>query len=218
MEKPQKTSRLERLKPLLRPWPVYLLAIAVVGGTVYMVRNRAEGQADPVLPPAVKLEQNIEIQFGEVIMQGRQKGVQRWVITAPKVSLSRDGRYTTFDPDPTGKFYNLKDWQATEEKPSEKNRELNWKAKRAEFDSFTEDLSIEGSAVLTTDAGDVIKTERVEYKSRAKQVLMPKPVDIDMKDGTEITANELSANTDAEVLELKGKVDFTTNVNPEAKL
>lgn len=218
MEKPQKTSRLERLKPLLRPWPVYLLAIAVVGGTIYMVRNRAEGQADPVLPPAVKLEQNIEIQFGEVIMQGRQKGVQRWVITAPKVSLSRDGRYTTFDPDPTGKFYNLKDWQATPEKPSEKNRELNWKAKRAEFDSFTEDLSIEGSAVLTTDAGDVIKTERVEYKSRAKQVLMPKPVDIDMKDGTAITANELSANTDAEVLELKGKVDFTTNVNAEAKL
>lgn len=214
----KKKNRGDRLKLILRPWPVYLIMVGVVVGTMYMVRTREAGTADPVLPAAVTLEQNIEIQFQDVIMQGRQKGVQRWVITSPKVSLSRDGRYTYFEPDPKGKFFNLKDWNQTEGTPSDKVRSLDWKAKKAEYDSFTEDLKINGDAVITTDTKDVIKTETVEYSSRQKQVKMPKPVDIRTKDGTTITGDEMIANTDAEVMELRGRVTLETPTKDEVKL
>jgi LPS export ABC transporter protein LptC len=208
------------LKGWLKPWPIYLLAIAVVGGTVYFTRaQRAAGVADPVLPASVQLQQNIEIQFSDVIMQGRQKGVQRWTITSPKVSLSKDSRFTYFEPKPKGEFYNLKDWnQAEGAPPSDKNRSLTWTADKAQFDSFTEDLMIEGNAVIVTDTKDTIRTEKVEYKSRAKAVSMPKPVKIETTTGTKIKADSLEANTDAEVFELKGHVDLVTSVNDEEKL
>lgn len=205
----------------MRAWPIYLITIGVIGATMYFVRHRASsGIAETILPPSVTLEQNIEIQFQDVVMQGRQKGVQRWVITSPKVSLSRDGRYTYFEPKPAGSFLNLKDWNAKEGEPDRnaRTRSLVWKADKAQFDSFTEDLEITGKAVITTDTKDVIKTERVEYKSRQKQVFMPKHVDITMKDGTTISADELRANSEAEVMELKGRVDLLTNVNDEEKL
>lgn len=221
MDQPQKT-KLSPLKTWLRPWPVYVLAIAVTAGTFYMVRTREAGTADPVLPATISLEQNIEIQFQDVIMQGRQKGVQRWVIDSPKVALSRDGRYTYFEPNPKGKFFNLKDWEADEAASGasdpERMRSMDWTADKAQFDSFTEDLEIEGNAVITTDEKDVIKTERVEYKARQKEVIMPKPVDIKTNDGTTITADGLTANTDAEVFELKGNVDLVTTANEEDSL
>ena len=222
-EQKKKSGRLGlnlNLKGWLRPWPIYLLAIAVVGGGVYYTRQqRAAGVADPFLPPSVQLQQNIEIQFSDVVMQGRQKGVQRWAITSPKVALSKDGRFTYFEPDPKGEFYHLKDWNQPEgAPPSDKNRSMTWTANKAQFDSFTEDLVIEGKAVITTDTKDTIHTDKVEYKSRAKLVNMPKPVKIETAQGTKVTADSMEANTDAEVFELKGHVDFVTSVNDEEKL
>jgi LPS export ABC transporter protein LptC len=203
----------------LRAWPIYLVAAAVVAGTYYVTRQRQQaGQADPLLPAVVELKQNIEIEFGDVTMQGRQKGIQRWVITSPKVALSKDGRYTYFDPDPTGRFLNLKDFRAKDDEPEQKVKSMDWKSDKARFDSFTEDLEMEGHAVITTEDKDVIKTERVEYKSRTKRVYMPKPVVIKMKDNTDIKADALEANTEAEVFELKGHVDFKTEVGGEEKL
>lgn len=221
MEEQKTKSRRGGLKiwPWLKPWPIYLIAIAVVGGGIYFTRQqRQAGVADPFLPPSVQLQQNIEIQFGEVIMQGRQKGVQRWTISSEKVALSKDGRFTYFEPKPKGEFYNLKDWSAAEGKPSDKNRSLVWTADKAQFDSFTEDLLIEGKAVITTDTKDTIHTDKVEYKSRAKMVYMPKPVKIETTAGTKVTADQLEANADAEVFELKGHVDLVTPVNDEEKL
>ncbi|MDB5095835.1 MAG: hypothetical protein JWM80_256 [Cyanobacteria bacterium RYN_339] len=208
----------------LRAWPVYLLAVAAAGGTYYFVTHRQAGQGDTVLPPSVKLESNIEIEFGDVTMQGRQKGIQRWMIQAPKVKLSKDGRYTYFEPRPNGNFVNLKDWNKTDEaasapaQPDAKTRTLNWVADKARFDSFTEDLNIDGHALVTTDEHDVIKTESINYKSRTKAIEMPKPVDISMKKGTTMKADSLTANSDAEVMELKGHVVLDTKVNEEEKL
>lgn len=206
-----------RLPPLpgwVRSWPAWAGALLTVGLVVLVVRNRPADVADPFLPQPVKLEENIEIQFGEVTMQGRQHGVPRWAIVAPKVSLSRDGRYTVFEPDPKGKFMNLKDWNASEDAaspaPEASPRSLVWQAKRAEFDGFTEDLVIEGQAVFTTDKQDVIKTERVEYRSREQRVAMPKPVDIKTADGATITADSLEADAEAERMELKGHVVLDT--------
>ena len=56
--------------------------------------------------------------------------------------LEPDSRYTYFEPNPKGKFYNLKDWNQAEGKPSDKVRSMDWEAKKAEYDSFTEDLEI----------------------------------------------------------------------------
>lgn len=215
-------SRLPALPRWLRAWPVYVIAVAVVGGTYYFVTHRQAGQGDTVLPASVKLESNIEVQFGDVVMQGRQKGIQRWTIEAPNVKLSKDGRYTYFEPHPKGTFINLKDWNAPDAQPSgqpdQKTRSLNWQADKAQFDSYTEDLAIDGHSVVTTDDNDVIKTEHIDYKSRTKAVEMPKPVDITQKNGTKMKADQLTANSDAEVLELKGHVVLDTKVNDEEKL
>lgn len=243
-QKPKRRFAGVKLKPWLRPWPIYLLAIAVVGGGVYFTRQHHEaGNADPLLPANVQLQQNIDIQFGDVIMQGRQKGVQRWTITSPKVLLSKDGRFTYFEPNPKGAFYNLKDWEKPEEAspppppgpgairlavpspvpsgspdPNAKNRSMQWTAKKASFDSFTEDLIIEGNAVVTTDTKDTIHTEKVEYKSRSKYVYMPKKVKIETAKGTKLTGDSLKANADAEVFEVTGHVDLITKVNEDNKL
>jgi hypothetical protein len=239
-QKPKRRPAGVKLKPWLRPWPIYVLTLAVVGGGVYFTRQHHEsGHADPLLPANVQLQQNIEIQFGDVIMQGRQKGIQRWTITSPKVALSKDGRLTYFEPNPKGAFYNLKDWNKPEEPspppglspasvpspvptgspdPNEKNRSMQWTAKKAQFDSFTEDLVIEGNAVITTDTKDVIHTDKVEYKSRSKYVYMPKPVKIETSKGTKLTGDSLKANADAEVFEITGHVDLTTKVNEDNKL
>jgi hypothetical protein len=72
--------------------------------------------------------------------------------------------------------------------------------------------------VLHTDDKDVIKTEKLLYKARTKKVLMPEKVDIKMVDGTEARADSLEANSDAEVFELKGHVDFRANAQDEEKL
>jgi hypothetical protein len=235
-QKPKRRFAGVKLKPWLRPWPIYLIALAVVGGGVYFTRAQREaGHADPILPANVQLQQNIEVQFGEVIMQGRQKGIQRWTITSPKVALSKDSRFTYFEPNPKGAFYNLKNWEASEQpspppavspvapaspgpSPDEKNRSMQWTAKKAQFDSFTEDLVIEGNAVITTDTKDVIHTDKVEYKSRSKYVYMPKPVKIETAKGTKLTGDSLKANADAEVFEITGHVDLTTKVNEDNKL
>lgn len=204
-----------RMPGWLRPWPVYLGAIAVVLVAVLMARHRAPQSVDPLLPAAISLKPDIEVQFGDVVMEGRDKGVQRWAITAPKVSLSRDGRYTYFDPDPKGRFFNLKDWSAPENQQDNKMRSLVWTGDRAQFDGFTHDLSIDGHVVITTDVGDVIKTAHLDYNSVQKQVQLPKPVNVAMKDGTTVTADSLKANTGAQVLEMQGHVDLLTNVNEE---
>lgn len=95
---------------------------------------------------------------------------------------------------------------------------MDWVADKARYDSFTEDLEMDGHAVITTDDKDIIKTERVEYKSRTKRVAMPKPVVIDMHDNTDIKADSLDADTEAEVFELKGHVDFKAEVKGDDKL
>ncbi|MEB3285516.1 MAG: LPS export ABC transporter periplasmic protein LptC [Candidatus Sericytochromatia bacterium] len=203
----------------LSAWPVYLILVVVVAITIYVTRTRQQaGLADPLLPAAIQLEQNIEVKFTDVTMQGRQKGIQRWIIEAPIVSLSRDGRYTHFEPNPKGRFLNLKDWRSDEASGTTKVRSLDWTAKRAQFDSFSEDLEMNENVVLHTDDNDVIKTQKLLYKARTKKVLMPEKVDIKMTDGTEAVADSLEANSDAEVFELKGNVDFRAKAQDEEKL
>ncbi|HEY9722131.1 MAG TPA: LPS export ABC transporter periplasmic protein LptC [Oscillatoriaceae cyanobacterium] len=223
MDAPQ-DSRLKRLFPKLaawrvpawlRPWPIYLGAVAIVIIAVQMARHRAPHTADPLLPGTITLKPDIEVQFGDVIMEGREQGVKRWVITAPKVGLSRDGRYTYFDPHPKGRFFNLKDWSAQDNQQSDKMRSLVWQGDHAQYDSFTHDLAIDGHVIITTDVGDVIKTEHVDYNAIQKQVQLPKPVTVAMKDATDVKADTLKANTGAQVLEMQGHVDLLTNVNKE---
>ncbi|MEB3330106.1 MAG: LPS export ABC transporter periplasmic protein LptC [Candidatus Sericytochromatia bacterium] len=204
----------------LRALPVVLLLVAVVGAAVGVTRarQRAGLAADAVLPVTIQLASNVEVKFSDVTMQGRQKGVQRWLISAPTVSLSKDSRYTYFEPQPRGRFLNLKDWKARDEAPPDKVRSLDWRADRAQFDSFSDDLEMTGSVVITTDDKDVIKTEKMTYRARTKRVEMPKKVEIKMTDGTEARADSLEANSDAEVFELKGHVDFKAPTGEEEKL
>ncbi|MEB3223600.1 MAG: LPS export ABC transporter periplasmic protein LptC [Candidatus Sericytochromatia bacterium] len=200
--------------------PVLALLVGVIVAAVWVTRARKEAglAADSVLPVTIQLASNVEVKFSDVTMQGRQKGVQRWMIVAPTVSLSKDSRYTYFEPKPKGRFLNLKDWRAREEAPSDKVRSLDWQADRAQFDSFSDDLEMAGHVVITTDDKDVIKTDKMTYKSRTKRVQMPGKVHIKMTDGTEARADSLEANSDAEVFELKGHVDFKAPTGDEEKL
>lgn len=204
-----------KLPIMPRQLPVGLALVPVVlivGGLIYastqITKARRAGgqQADSLLPAPVKLEEDIEVRFEQVHMTGRERGIDRWEMEGPKVRLSKDGRFTFFDGKPHGSFFHLKDWQAKADQPATRTRSLTWVGDQARYDAFDEQLDITGHAVITTDAKDTIRTERIEFRQRTKQIDMPKPVAIAMVDGTKVTSLAMSANTEAEVFEFKGKV------------
>lgn len=196
----------------LPPWTAVLPVLVVVGGLIYVnqhlgrVRQSAGERADALLPDPVKLEENIEVRFEEVAMTGRERGFKRWDMFGPKVRLSNDGKFTYFDEKPHGSFYHLKDWKAKADQPATRTRSLVWAGDSARYDAFEEVLSIFGHAHLVTDEEDTIDTAEMTYRQRTKDIEMPKPVAIAMKDGTRVTSESMTANAEAEVFEFKGKV------------
>lgn len=200
-------------KPKQLPkWVAVLPVIAIIGGLAYAsvqvgkARRAGGQQSDALFPAPVKLEEDIEVRFEDVRMAGRERGLDRWDLEGPRVRLSKDGRFTFFDEKPHGNFYHLKDWQAKQDQPATRTRSLVWRGDQARYDAFDEVLLINGHAHVVTDGKDTIETERMEYSQRTKQIEMPKPVKIAMADGTKVTCDAMTANTEGEVFEFKGKV------------
>jgi hypothetical protein len=217
---------LNKLPPITRAWPIYLVAVLVVGATYYWRTYRPSiFTKDSILPEPVKLEQNIDVRFSDVVMQGRQKGVQRWAVTADRVILSRDGRYTYFEPNPKGKVFNLKDWNTPEsESPNptastgSKVKSMNWVAQKATFDQQENRLVLTKKVVLTTEDQDIMKTDELIYETEKKKLRFPKKTVLYKKDGTILKGDKMDVDVGSEVLEVSGNVDLLTNANGDSAL
>jgi len=205
------------LANLKRTWPVYVTLAGVLAGGSWWLSGQDPVQS-PILPAAaVKMEPHIELLFTGVQMQGREKGTVRWTITADQVSSSQNQQFVYFDEKPRGTFYNLKNWDAAAE-ASASNRKVDWVAKKAEYDSLSEAMTIQGDAVFTTDEQDVIKTDEVFYSARLKEVRMPKPVELVSHNGTTIKADRATADIEIEAVDLNGNVELTSPLNSQEGL
>jgi len=204
--------------PRVGAWPIYLLLVVVCVVTWYTISRRPPGTPDAILPPTVQLTQNIDIQFADVVMQGREKGHKRWTIESKTVKLSQDSRFTYFESRPKGRFFNLKDWKSEQPDNSESRRTVDWESDKATYDTVTEGLTMEGNVVIVTDDRDRITTARLEYQSREKRLMMPQKTLIVTNDKTRIRADAIEANTEAEVFELKGHVHVSTDLEEGDRL
>lgn len=201
---------------LKRTWPVYVVLVLVVGaGSWYL--KRMPTVANSVLPQVmVKMEPHIELQFQEVTMQGREKGTVRWRISAKQVSASQNQQYIYFEKDPKGSFFNLKDWNPKEGEPT-KNKSLDWTADRAEYDSLMDEMTITGSASFVTEDQDHLTTDELRYKAKQHQVTMPKPVQLKTRDQLVLRAQEASADTQMESVQLHGNVELISPLKDQEK-
>lgn len=201
---------------LRKTWGMWLALIAIaVLGTWHL--SRQPHVQNPILPAAaVKMEPHIELQFLDVAMQGREKGTVRWRIEAPLVSASQNQQYIYFEKDPHGSFYNLKDWSPRDGAPP-RNRTVDWKAKKAEYDSLMEAMTITGSASFTTQEHDVLATETVVYRTRDHQIVMDDPVVLKTHAGMILRAHEASADTEMEQLQLAGNVELISPLKGQEK-
>ena len=220
----------------VRVWRVLLIFLLIVLGGLYLLKKQDGKAINPFLPAAVRMQPQIELQFNEVVMQGRQKGTKRWNIWAKQVQISQDQQYVYFENHPKGSFYNLKDWSASASttttavpamvpptinapvpgypavpSPSPsyytgKVRTADWTANRAEYDTYAESLKLQGNAVLVTDEKDELKTELLEYRTRQNSVAIPKKMTFLSHDKSRIAADQASADIKLEKLDLKGKV------------
>lgn len=105
------------IRAFLRNWKVFLVFLLILAGGVYALRQQKGQAMNPFLPAPVRMQPQIELQFNQVVMQGRQKGVKRWNIWSKQVQISQDQQFVYFENRPHGSFYNLKDWAATESAP-----------------------------------------------------------------------------------------------------
>lgn len=200
-------------------WAILALGVAVVAGTTTYMRQKNISRTNLVPDTKVQMEPHLELKFDEVVMRGRDKGTARWEIRVPEMTVSQNQRVVYFNDHPKGKFLNLKEWD--ENKPPEKkrNREVDWVADTAQYDNDFQELSIKGKAVFTTDEKDVLKTEQVVYRQRENIVLVPTPFKLETHDRKmQIQADQATADTKLEVLEMAGRVQIDSRLSESDKL
>ncbi|MBI6545230.1 MAG: hypothetical protein HY692_00460 [Cyanobacteria bacterium NC_groundwater_1444_Ag_S-0.65um_54_12] len=194
-----------------------LLLTVVIGGTWYL--RRRDLPRNPILPDiAVKMDPYLELQFGDVVVRGRDKGTARWEIKATEMTVSQNQRIVYFKNKPEGKFLNLKDWN---DKPPEqlRNRTVEWQADSAQYDNEFAELRIAGHARFKTDEQDLMTTDQVVYRKRDHLVIIPTPVKL-VSQGKKLVlkADQATADTQLEVLELSGHAQIDSAITSEGKL
>ncbi|MEB3299873.1 MAG: hypothetical protein VKO21_10360 [Candidatus Sericytochromatia bacterium] len=198
-------------------------AAVIIGPCIWWLR-RPEIPRNALLKPVeTVMRPEIELQFEQVEVRGRDKGLARWEITVPEMTAGQNQRVIHFVGKPRGRFVNLKDWKADATatlppgttvvgptpKPvaSPKIRSLRWTAREAEYDNDYEELTIRGDATFTTDDKDTLRTEEARYKVREHRLVLPRRIQLRTRDGKlRVGADRASADTQLEVLELAGQV------------
>ncbi|MBM3270956.1 MAG: hypothetical protein FJZ01_25265 [Candidatus Sericytochromatia bacterium] len=197
---------------------IVILLVAVVGGTTYYLRQKNLTRTNLVPSTKVEMEPHMELKFEDIVMRGKEKGTSRWEIRVPVMSVSQNQRVVYFEDHPKGKFLNLKDWSDKPE-AQKKNRTVDWHADRAEYDNDFQELSIKGNAYFETDEKDILETEHVVYKQRANLVVVPTPFEMVTHDKKlRMRADQATADTKLEVLEMSGRVQIDSKVGESEKL
>lgn len=202
------------LANLKKTWPVLAVLVLVVGAGSWYLKQQPTVQS-PILPTAMaKMEPHIELAFNEVTMQGREKGTVRWRITAKEVKASQNQQYIYFEKNPRGSFYNVKDWRQQEGEPA-KNQTVDWTADKAEYDSLMDEMTMTGSASFVTENQDRLTTDHVRYRAKLHKVLMEKPMELRTKDQLVMRAQEATADTQLENVQLFGNVELISPLKGE---
>lgn len=201
---------------LRKSWPVYLALVLILVLGTWQLSQQPTVQ-NPILPAGmVKMEPHIELQFQNVSMQGREKGTVRWRIEAAQVSASQNQQYIYFEKSPHGSFYNLKDWNPKEGTPPQ-NKSVDWTANRAEYDSLMDQMIISGSASFVTENQDHMTSDHVLYLARQHSVQMDKPVELTTNDKMILRAQQATADTQMERVELGGNVELISPLKNQEK-
>lgn len=202
------------LANLKKTWPVLAVLVLVVGAGSWYLKQQPTVQS-PILPTAMtKMEPHIELAFNDVTMQGREKGTVRWRITAKEVKASQNQQYIYFEKNPKGSFYNVKDFRQQEGEPA-KNQTVDWTANKAEYDSLMDEMTMTGSASFVTENQDRLTTDHVRYRAKLHKVLMEKPMELRTKDQLVMRAQEATADTQLENVQLFGNVELISPLKGE---
>ena len=220
---PQNMTFLQRLwatRPRGRAsWAILVLGVAVVAGTTTYLRQKNLSRTNLVPNTKVAMEPHLELKFDEVVMRGRDKGTPRWEIRVPEMTVSQNQRVVYFNDHPKGQFLNLKDWDENKPADKKKNRSVDWVADSAQYDNDFQELSIKGKAVFTTDEQDVLKTELLVYRQRENLMILPTAFKLDSHDQKlSMKADQATADTKLEVLEMAGRVQIDSKVSESDKL
>ncbi|MEB3188336.1 MAG: hypothetical protein VKP72_12955 [bacterium] len=205
----------------LRRVGITLAVGAVVGGGMWFLRNQPQ-VASPVLPgDPPRLEPQIETAFDHVVLQGRDQGTLRWRIEADHVTSSQNQQFITFERNPHGVFFNLRDWKdrpedealrppgATPEPVSpDRTRQVRWRSQRAEYDSMLEEMTMTGTASFTVPEGDRLVADRVVYRVRRHQMVAEPAMRLWTRDHMRLQAHRATVDTEIEQVELAGAVDL----------
>ena len=203
----------------LRMGSVTVGFLLVLGGGTWFLQRQPR-VTSPILPAGVpRLEPQIETEFAQVVLQGRDQGTLRWRIEAERVTSSQNQQFITFERHPRGTFYNLKDWKAEDSGPlsfpgatptpvsPDQTRQVRWHSDRAEYDSMLEEMTMTGTASFTTPEGDRLTSDRVQYRVRRHQMQADAAVRLETRDHMRLQAHRATVDTEIEQVEMSGAVD-----------
>lgn len=215
---------MERIKNFFKILFTYGLIVALFAvGIFWLFKNPIYNPIGPQMQPPVS---QIDLKFKDVMVRGRKNGIAYWSLNAKTVESERGTSRVFFKDNPTGEFYNLKDWSKkletdnTANSPQkERNRTFTWSSESAECNIDTEDLVLKNKVRIKTDDNDTVETDELIWLNTQEKVISDKRTKIlSSKGSPEINADHLEGNVKLDFLDLKGHVEIITDITEEQQL
>lgn len=216
---------MDRIKAFLKVIFTYGLVVGLFAfGIFWLFKNPIYNPIGPQMQPPVS---QIDVKFKDVVVRGRKNGIAYWSLKAKTVESERGTSRVFFKDNPTGEFYNLKDWSKNIENDNDsanstkkdRNRTFTWKAESAECNIDTEDLILKNKVRVKTDDNDTVETDELIWLNTQEKVISNKRTKILASKGSpEIKADHVEGNVKLDLLALKGNVEITTDITEEQQL
>lgn len=215
---------MERIKNFFKILFTYGLIVALFAvGIFWLFKNPIYNPIGPQMQPPVS---QIDLKFKDVMVRGRKNGIAYWSLNAKTVESERGTSRVFFKDNPTGEFYNLKDWSKNLETDNtanspqkERNRTFTWSSESAECNIDTEDLVLKNKVRIKTDDNDTVETDELIWLNTQEKVISDKRTKIlSSKGSPEINADHLEGNVKLDLLDLKGHVEIITDITEEQQL
>lgn len=170
---------MDRIKAFLKVIFTYGLIVGLFAlGILWLFKNPIYNPIGPQMQQPVS---QIDVKFKDVVVRGRKNGIAYWSLKAKTVESEKGTSRVFFKDNPTGEFYNLKDWSkeldnstTTNNNQTEKNRTFTWKAESAECNIDTEDLILKNKVKVKTDDNDTVETDELIWLNAEEKVISNK--------------------------------------------
>ncbi|PIQ23626.1 hypothetical protein COW36_07960 [bacterium (Candidatus Blackallbacteria) CG17_big_fil_post_rev_8_21_14_2_50_48_46] len=220
---PPKTSLRKKIVALLTPVITPVLTLGIILGLSYGFWKM--GAHNPAAPTnKAKPDDQVGIRFFNVELLGKKSGTRFFSIFADQIEISKDNRYVFFQgkTKPHGEFYNLKDWDqelsAEVQAPNPTPRNIQWEAKRAEYDLQLENLTMYDKVRLITDAGDIVETDEMFWSKQDETLKSTTRSKVLTHKKTYFEADKLDVKTRDKEIVMEGKVYIEMNVGKDQKV